>query len=206
MTNNWLRKYGVMEGTKAEDGVDEDLDRKKLTPYFASEPDMLDKRGVRAVFLGYYFEWDPKNSFEVAREHGFESSVDGCKTGLYNYADIDDSFISIHHFLKWYKFGFPRLFDNLSLEIRNERLTRKEALEIIKNIGPQIPYEDINSFCEFTGLSEARFYKILEKFRNRNIWLFRKNFWIVKNFIVQDWESWAEFSVISSWYSDEKEC
>ena len=29
----------------------------------------------------------------------------GPKTGLYNYADIDDDFISIHHFIKWYKFG-----------------------------------------------------------------------------------------------------
>ena len=30
--------------------------------------------------------------------------------------------------MKWYKFGFTRLFDNLSLEIRNGRMTRDEAL------------------------------------------------------------------------------
>ena len=43
-------------------------------------------------------------------------------------ADIDDEFlITIHHWMKWYKFGFTRLWDNLSLEIRNGKLTRKKA-------------------------------------------------------------------------------
>ena len=38
-------------------------------------------------------------------------------------------------YLKWYKFGFTRLFDNLSLEIRNGRLTRDEAIEIVRARG-----------------------------------------------------------------------
>ena len=46
------------------------------------------------------------------------------KTGFYNFADIDDNLISIHHWLKWYKFGFTRSFDNLSIEIRNGRFDR----------------------------------------------------------------------------------
>ena len=44
------------------------------------------------------------------------------KTGYYNFADIDDEFlITIHHLMKWYKFGFTREWDNLSIEIRNKR-------------------------------------------------------------------------------------
>ena len=42
-----------------------------------------------------------------------------------------DDFISIHHYLKWYKFGFTRLFDNLSIEIRRRRMTREDAVQIM---------------------------------------------------------------------------
>ena len=34
--------------------------------------------------------------------------------------------------MKWYKFGFTREWDNLSIEIRNKKITRDKALEIIK--------------------------------------------------------------------------
>ena len=74
---------------------------------------------------------------------GFQVRTAGPKTGYWNYADIDDDFISIHHYIKWYKFGCTRLFDNLSIEIRNGRLTRNEALEIVRTLerkqAPQLP-------------------------------------------------------------------
>ena len=48
------------------------------------------------------------------------------KTGFYDFADIDDDLISIHHYLKIiFKYGFSRMYDNLSLEIRNKRISRK---------------------------------------------------------------------------------
>ena len=69
-----------------------------------------------SIFLADYFKWDPLISYKVAKKRGFKS-LKSAKTGLYDFADIDDNFISIHHYLKWYKFGFSRLFDNLSIEI-----------------------------------------------------------------------------------------
>ena len=57
----------------------------------------------------------------------------------YDFADIDDDFISLHHWLKWHKFGFTRTFDNLSLEIRNERLTREQAVAVVRDRGDETP-------------------------------------------------------------------
>ena len=60
--------------------------------------------------------------------------------GFYNYADIDDGFImSVHHWLKWHKFGFTRTWDNLSLEIRYGRMTRKSNKKI-KETGLECPH------------------------------------------------------------------
>lgn len=189
LDGSWLRRYGVTHGTTAEDWVGEGgLTRRDLTPYFGPDPDALERKGVAAVFLGYYFPWDPETSRRVAEEHGFRAREEGAKTGFWDYADIDDDFISIHHFLKWHKFGFTRLFDNLSIEIRNGRLSRDEALEIVRAAGDQTPSDDIRKFCDFVGITTERFFEIADGFRNPDVWSKREGTWVIDDFLIDDWE------------------
>jgi N-acetyl sugar amidotransferase len=187
LDDEWLKKFGVTHGTTAIDWVSEELTEKELTPYFGPTNEELKDKGVLAVFLGYYFQWDPQISLKIAREHGFRERVQGPKTGYYNYADVDDDFISIHHYLKWYKFGFTRLFDNLSIEIRNQRLSRDEAIKIVGERGDETPYEDIDKFCNFVGITNEYFFNVIEKFRNHDIWIKRNGVWMTDNFIIPDW-------------------
>jgi hypothetical protein len=183
----WLQKYGVTHGTTARDWVTDELPEGDMTAYFGPTEEELERAGVLAVFLGYYFQWDPATSLAVASAHGFRARADGPKTGLYNYADIDDDFISIHHFLKWYKFGFTRSFDNLSLEIRNGRMTREEAIDAIRTRGDETPREDIAEFCRFIGITDEHFFEIAERFRNPDIWTRRDGKWTIDGFLVPDW-------------------
>jgi N-acetyl sugar amidotransferase len=186
----WLKKYGVTHGTTAEDWVSEDLTRKELTPYFGPSDEELERRGVLAVFLGYYFPWDPAESAAVAKAHGFRSREEGPKTGFYDYADIDDDFISIHHHLKWYKFGFTRTWDNLSLEIRNGRMSRDEAIRVVRGRGDETPHDDIARFCDFAHITRSRFNDVVERWRSRDVWTRRGGRWVIDNFLIPDW-SWA---------------
>lgn len=183
----WLRKFGVTHGTTAADWVSPTLTKQELTPYFGPTEEDLETAGVAAVFLGYYFEWDPEVTRSVAAEHGFEANQGVARTGLYDFADIDDDFISIHHWLKWYKFGFTRMFDNLSLEIRNGRITRDAAVEIVRSRGDQTPHEDIRKLSEFLRIPEADFWRIAETFRNPRVWTRQGDRWIIKDFLIPDW-------------------
>ncbi|MBF0176712.1 MAG: N-acetyl sugar amidotransferase [Magnetococcales bacterium] len=183
----WMQKFGVTHGTTAQDWVQFGFDRKAMLPYFGPAPEELAARDVLAVFLGYYFPWDVEISLKTACEHGFQVRVDGPKTGYYNYADIDDDFISIHHFLKWYKFGFTRLFDNLSLEIRHGRMTRERAIDIIKQQGAEPPHDDIALFCAFVGMTQDQFFQVIEPFRNLAIWHVDQGVWKIRDFLMEDW-------------------
>jgi N-acetyl sugar amidotransferase len=187
LDNRWLKYYGVTHGTTWRDWISADLTAKELTAYAGPTDGELADRGVLAVFLGYYFPWDPMASLEVARAQGFEVRAEGPKTGIYNYADIDDDFISIHHFLKWYKFGITRSFDNLSLEIRNGRMTRAAAIQLLRERGDETPWGDIRKFCEFVGITEADFFAMIEKFRNQDIWVKRNGRWKIKDFLIPEW-------------------
>lgn len=183
----WLRRHGVTHGTTAKDWISERLTERELTPYFGPSEAELKAADVLAVFLGYYLEWDPEVTRRVAAEHGFVADRQGPRTGLYDYADIDDDFISIHHWLKWYKFGFTRLFDNLSLEIRNGRITREQAIAIVRARGDETPHEDIEKLCEFLGISTREFFDTAETFRNRDVWVQDGAAWKIPDFLVPDW-------------------
>ena len=195
LTHAWLRKHGVTNGTAAEDWVDDDLSSSDLTPYQWPSDDAQEQAGVTAVFLGQYFRWDPHDTFEIARAHGFTADEQP-KTGYYKFADIDDGFlITIHHWMKWYKFGFTRLWDNLSLEIRNGRMTRREALDIVMARGDEVPSREIHRFCDYVGITEARFFEIAEQHRNKEIWrLAGDGTWRLNGFAVENW-NWANPAV-----------
>ncbi len=186
LDGDWVRRYGAVHGTTGADWVSNELPAEQLTPYFGPSDEELAAKGTEAVFLGWFFRWDPARTSQVAYEHGFRSREDGPKTGYYDYADIDDDFISIHHYLKWHKFGFTRTYDNLSLEIRNGRLTRHEAIEILRERGDETPHADIEAFCDYVGISTKHFFEVAERFRNPDIWSRRDGVWVIDDFLVPD--------------------
>lgn len=190
VTFEWLMKYGVTNGTIWSDWIDEDLSSSDLAPYRWPTTNELDAAGLQTAFLGHFFKWDPKQSNIIASKHGFKAAAKP-KTGLYDFADIDDEFlITVHHWMKWYKFGFTRLWDNLSLEIRAGRLTRDQAVEIVRESSPEKDsIDEIQKFCEYIGIKQKEFFEIAETFRNPDIWQLRDDGkYIIKDFIVEDFE------------------
>lgn len=178
MTLGWLKTYGVTQGTIAQDWVDEDLNLKDLSSYIWPTDQEMEMAGVTAAFLGWYFRWDPHEAYLVAKNNGFVALDDAPKTGLYDFADVDDEFIiAIHHWLKWYKFGFTRLWDNLSLEIRMGRISRDKAVDIVKVRGEEYPIDAIEKFCMWVGISIEEFQNISNSFRNNKIWFKQANKW-----------------------------
>lgn len=191
LTSDWIGRYGAVGGTTAGDWVGvNDLDERDLAPYRGPSDELLRRRGVRAVFLGMFFEWDPEETYRVARRHGFEPSAEGPRTGVYDYADVDDDFISIHHWLKWHKFGFTRVWDNLSLEIRNGRMTRDDAIDAVRRLGSQEPAEDVRTFCDWAGIPVERFEVIADGLRNPAIWRREGGVWKIDDFLIPDW-TWS---------------
>ena len=185
---DWFKRHGILQGTSVEDWVGEGLTCQDLEAYRLPGEKEFKAHRIRSVFLGYYFKWDPEANLRVALEHGFRVRAEGPKTGYYNYADIDCDFVSVHHYFKWLKFGFTRLFDNLSVEIRNGRISRDEARRIIAARGDQTPHEDIRKMCDFLGISPEHFHQIEEKFRNKDVWVFENNRWVIRGFIIKDWK------------------
>ncbi len=189
LDREWVRRYGVVHGTTPDDWIGDDLSEQDMTPYRAPADEELAQKGIEAVFLGSFYEWDPVTVAQEAGAHGFLADEGGPRTGLYDFADIDDDFISLHHWLKWHKFGFTRTFDNLSLEIRNGRLTREQAVQLVRERGDETPEADIDSFCAYAGCTREWFMGVAEGFRDTDVWSRAADgTWYIEGFLVDDWD------------------
>ena len=188
----WIAKYGVTNQTKREDWIGiNGLTEADLIPYALPTNLELKAFQPKSIFLGSFFKWNSFNNAQIATQHGFESNSSHKKTGHWDFADIDCHFIALHHFLKWYKFGTLRSFDNLSIEIRHGLINRNQAIESLEKIGVEAPIDDIKQFCDFVEKPINWFWNTAENFRNKTIWKIEDNIWQIPNFISNKW-TWRE--------------
>jgi len=184
----WIRKYGVTNQTEWRDWIGaERLTERDMAAYRLPSEEAFQRFQPKSIFLGSYFKWNSEDNARVAAERGFVSGEEHRKTGVWSFADIDCHFIALHHFLKWYKFGMLRSFDNLSQQIRYGTITRPAAIDSIKRHGLQVPEDGIRRFCVFVGKPERWFWDVAESFRNLDIWRNDNGRWTIPGFLIEDW-------------------
>lgn len=188
LSSEWFRKFGVTNGTNANDWSDRSLTKADLQLYQIPEFSLLEKEEISAIFLGYFFNWDPIETSKVSQRNGF-MKAEKPVIGIYDFADVDDAFImAVHHWLKWFKFGFTRTWDNLSIEIRAGRLSRDQGIQIIESLGLEEPTKEIELFCNYININRKAFDKVCEEFRNPEVWSKNSdNKWIIKDFLIENW-------------------
>lgn len=183
---NWVTKHGCMMGTNYKDWAGVNKITLKEMAAFALPSNISNK--IQSIFLGSFIKWNSLEIIKEVKKYGFKYNKSSRKTGKWEFADIDCNFISLHHYPKWHKFGMTRVFDNLSIEIRYGRMTRKKAIDLLLKIGNPEPKEDIKKVCDYLGKDKKWFYEICEKYRNKNIWKNTNKKWKIKNFISNQWK------------------
>ncbi len=193
--SRWLRSFGVTDGTTAGDWVDDQMSAGDLASFYGPSEQELEDSDTSVIFLGWHTPWDPLNSKRIAEEHGFSARKEGARVGHYDFVNIDDDMLGVHHHAKWHKFGITRSWDTLSMEIRAGRMTRDQAIEQLRVSGDETPWDDIAVFCDYVGISLAEYHATLERFRNRDVWTRRDGRWVIDGFLVPDFEFPADAPV-----------
>jgi len=170
MNRAWFSRYAANNGMDARfvsSRYDIPYERLRLYDF----PDELESSGTRAVFMSYYFFWDSETHLEIARRHGFES-LHGSSEGTYrNFVGIDEKINRIHQYFKVLKFGYGRATDHACEDIRNGRLTRDEARELIRR-HDLVPLSDefVDDFAAFAGITRERFFEVMDRYRDPDVW------------------------------------
>jgi len=168
LNRKWLEEFGGLLGNRIQDMIGVDgIEEKDLTPYFYPSDEEIEKVGVTGLFLGSYFFWDARKQLEIVKKHGFSVKEDGPVEGTYtNYENLDEKMHGLHDYLKFIKYGFGRATDHACIDIRNNRLTREEGLKLVKEFEGKYPFESINAFIEYSGMSKIEIDEILNSYTN----------------------------------------
>jgi N-acetyl sugar amidotransferase len=168
LNRKWLEEFGGLLGNRIQDMIGVDgITEKDLTPYFYPSDEDIEKVGVTGLFLGSYFFWDARKQLEIVKKHGFSVKNDGPVEGTYtNYENLDEKMHGLHDYLKYVKYGFGRTTDHACIDIRNNRLSRKEGLELVKKFEGKYPHLSVNAFVEYSGLTKYEIDKIIDSYTN----------------------------------------
>ncbi len=168
LNRSWLEEFGGLLGNRIEDMIGVDgLTKKDLTPYFYPSDEEIEKIGVTGIFLGSYFFWDAIKQLEIVKSKGFKVKDDGPVEGTYtNYENLDEKMHGLHDYLKFVKYGFGRATDHACTDLRNQRMTRDQAIEKVKKYDGKYPHLSINYFIEYSGLKKSEIDQIIDSFTN----------------------------------------
>ncbi len=169
LDRRWLEEFGGLLGLRIEDMVGYDgMTRAEMVSYFYPSSEELVRAQVRGIFLGYYFKWDARSQVELMKQYGFSVKEDGPVEGTYtNYENLDEDLESVHDYLKFVKFGFGRATDHACLDVRNGRLPREEAVQLVERFDGKYPWNGVQKFLDFSGMSQKEFDAVVDSFTDK---------------------------------------
>jgi N-acetyl sugar amidotransferase len=186
LTRRWLEEFGGLLGLRVSDlpGV-EGIERKHLIQYTYPTDDELQASGVTGLFLGHYVPWDGYRNTLVAQAFGFESYPHTVEGSAVNYENLDNFQTGIHDYFKFLKYGFGRATDLACLHLRRGRLSRTEAMAIVKRLDGRFPWtylgRPIDDILGEIDMTVDEFVAVCDRFTNKKLFACDANGQLVKD-------------------------
>ncbi len=155
------------------DGVEE-----KDLFMFHYDNENLRKKEIKGIWLQYFLkEWSMNHNAEFGKKHGLKfrpKDFDPASIGTYvPYAQLDEDLIQVAQLLKYIKFGFGQCMDYACYDFREGRITRNEAIELVRKYDGKCSEQYIKKFCDYIEITQDEFWHISEQFRG-TMWIKNK--------------------------------
>ncbi len=170
MTERCRKEHGLM-GISAEDLIDPaaGITRGDIQPFVYPYDSELETIGVRGLYLSNYIRWDAKKQHELMIDtYGYESAAQQRTFNTYEDVHCFHS-AGVHDYIKYLKYGYSKVTDHATREIRLKRMTREEGIALVRAYSERKP-ADLPLFLDWIGMSEQGFAACVENRRDERIW------------------------------------
>lgn len=159
---------GVASSIPWEELIDEEVSMKDLTMLIAPSKEEMRAAHLEPIYLSYFWRWNDFKNYNIAKKHGFRDLANEWDREhmIENFYQVDSRAYLIHPWLKYPKFGHATATDAACRFIKVGKLTREEAIELVKKRDHKVDQKAVQDFCEFLGYTTKEFYDIVEKFYN----------------------------------------
>lgn len=170
MTEKARKEHGLF-GVSAEHLVDGsgEVSRRDVQPFIYPYDNEIERIGVRGIYLSNYIRWDSKAQHEMMIDlYGYETGEQQRTFNTYEDVHCFHS-AGIHDYLKFLKYGYGKVSDHATREIRLRRMTREEGAAMVARYTEKKP-ADLPLFLDWLGMSEEEFWKCVWDRRDPAIW------------------------------------
>src|SRR5213594_1617571 len=176
LTRRWLEEFGGLLGLRVSDLMGQDgIEPKHLIQYTYPGDDELRRVGVTGLFLGYYVPWDGYSNALYAQAHGFETYQRPVEGSLVNYENLDNAQTGIHDYFKFLKYGFGRATDLACMHVRRGRLSRADAVRLVRMHDGKFPWVYLGCPLERIlgeiGMSLDEFVRVCDRWTNKKLFI-----------------------------------
>ena len=171
LDRNWLEQF-QMSGHRLGDVVHDNVNLDDIKTLHYPTDIEVNEVGVTGLFLGYFEKWDTKRNTDVCCDLGWSPNPSGPVEGAYNAIEnLDCKWIGgLHDYMKFIKYGYGRATDQLCIEIRAGRMSRRDAItELKKTDEGKIPWKYVPDFLDYLDISKDEFLENLDRFTNKSI-------------------------------------
>jgi N-acetyl sugar amidotransferase len=167
------RKEHLLRGFDWYDFVGkEGLEQRDLLWAKYPSDEEIERVGVRGVFISNYFGWKQHVHTKVMVDlYGFEFHplpFDRTYSRDANLNNFHDN--GVHDYMKYIKFGYGRVHDHVSRDIRNGLMTRDQGVDLCREYEGVVP-GDIVRWLTYVGMTRTEFDRIADTFRDPRVWL-----------------------------------
>ncbi|QWD72730.1 N-acetyl sugar amidotransferase [Polynucleobacter sp. UB-Raua-W9] len=184
MTERCRKEHALM-GYSAEDLLDlkSDLTHRDLQHWVYPSDHEIEHVGVRGIYLNNYLRWDSKTQHELMiKLYGYETALQ--QRTFNNYEDVHCAHSAgLHDYLKYLRYGYSKVHDHATREIRLKRISREQGIDLVKRYQDIYP-DDINIFLEWLEMDEAQFWSHADQWRDPSIWSNTTSGWIMLDSIA----------------------
>lgn len=154
---------------------------------YPSDDEIL-KVGVRGIYIGNYFKWDPNTHTKLVQEkYGWKTGEREFERTYRKMSNLDDRYENgAHDLLKFIKFGYGRASDHASKDIRSGYMTREEGIEMVRKYD-HVVSSDLYHWLDYVGMTETEFWETADTFRDPRVWWIQDGQWWKNNI-------WGELS------------
>ena len=150
----WSRKehdlFGIDIDTLIGNGAQ--VQERDLSYYKYPNIALLEKSGIKGIYLSNYMKWDPLKQNNSVLKFGFKPQFNSSSFDIYERAG-SSVYYQFHDLLKYKRVGYRKIRDHLVREIRHHRVTKEEALLLETEYNHS--QVDVFKFFNWLGMSKS---------------------------------------------------
>lgn len=184
MTEKCRKEHSLL-GVGAQDLIssEEGITERDVQPFVYPSDEELERVGVRGLYLSNYIRWDAKAQHERMIDlYGYETAEQQRTFNPYEDVHCFHS-AGIHDYIKFLKYGYGKVTDHASREIRLRRMTREQGIRLVERYAGRMP-DDLPMFLEWAEISEDEFWACVDNRRDPQIWKRTAKGWSLRDTVA----------------------